>query len=205
MPCFADENIAKVDTYLQKLFESGPAKVTAYADKANAQSIDLNEELKTDFEPGLAYGATVTKVVPIPYPKIKSLMDSLGGLFKIVSAVTTQHNFKQIDQKPRELILSLEIKVPVVADFVTTDTLTAYEKLGFGFLEWRQKGRDGDLAYNRGFLILLPDGLKTKVFVIGIHVLKPERKIAWVGRATARQFARTHYTAYVTALEDVLK
>jgi hypothetical protein len=50
-----------------------------------------------------------------------------------------------------------------------------------------------------------PDGTGTRLFVLGVHIIKKESRVPWIGRATATSFAKTHYSNFILALESMLK
>jgi hypothetical protein len=200
----SDANIAKIDKYLDGIIANGPPADTAYPKEMKPALLDLEEQLKTDYPSGIAYGAIVSKTIPVSSSEIKKILAAPGGIFRQVSAVKTQRNFTKIEEKPNFLNVKLAIKVPVFSDILTQDIISLKETpKGVGIMEWRQTGEAGDLAYNRGLFVITPDGDKSKVFVVGIHILKPERKIPWVGRATASNFAKTHYAGYISAVESL--
>jgi hypothetical protein len=181
------------------------AKNQSYSLSARAENLDIGKLTHQDYSSGIAYGAKIIKLVKIPYPRIKAYLDKPGSLLSIVKAVKTQTNVEKISEAVREVSVKLEIKVPVIANFRTQDKVTARETAdGRGVLEWIQIGTDGDLTYNQGLVIAEPDGNKTKIFVVGIYIIKPERKVPWIGRATAAKFAHDHYSNYISALEDLI-
>jgi hypothetical protein len=169
------------------------------------ESLNVNDLLGAGYPDGIAYAGRAWKRSKVPFAKIKELLKTKGGIFKISSAVKTQHNFKVFAETPTELKYQLDIKVPIFDDFRTQSRLWTYEdKKGRGILEWQQPGSEGDLTYNRGLVIAEPDGEGSKLFVLGVHVIKPERKIPWIARGTAKNVAKQHYSHYLTAIETVL-
>ena len=204
----ADEdriNVAKVNTYVDSILGRSPEHKANWSDKTSVQLIDLNKEAGTDFPSGIAYSVIVSKVIKHKYADIQAELKSVGGIYKVVSSVKTQRNFEKIRETPSELSLKLDIKVPIFSDFKTQDHIHIFEdSYKRGILEWSQIGTDGDLAFNRGAVVVEAAGDSSKVMVIGVHVIKPTKKVPWVGRSTASEFAKTHYQNYLAALEEVL-
>ena len=178
-------------------------KPKKWSTRPEAELVDLNKVIHTDFHLGIGYGAIVSKIIEKPFSEIRKALFEKGNIFRLVAAVKTQKDFVKLAQTDRELSLKLSIDVPVLSNFRTQDRIRVYEQNGRGVLEWQQIGDEGDLAYNHGVMIINDDRDRTKAFVLGVHIIKPERKIPWFGRGTAAAFAKSHYTNYITALEEV--
>jgi len=207
---FGATDLEKVDSLVESVLQKKELYPSKWTEDSKATLIDLNDKVGSDFPGGIAYAATVEKQIPVNYEDVQNLFKNPHGVYKVVSAVKTLRDFHDMEEKPQDITLGLSVKVPVLPDFKTKERIRVYEvnkEKGKerGTLDARQSGTDGDLAYNRAYVIVEPAGEKTNVFVIGVHILKPERKVPWLGRGTASNFAKTHYTNYILALEEALK
>lgn len=174
--------------------------------KMEATSIDLNKDIETDFESGIAYASTVALTIPVSFDTVReALKKDPHAVMDLISKVKTLRNFETVKESQSDDDLKLSVNVPVLADFKTHVRVRVYE-VGQekGVLDARQIGDYGDLAYNRCYVILEPDKDSTRAFVLGVHILKPEKKISWAGRAIATNFAKTHYSNYLYALMEML-
>jgi hypothetical protein len=210
----AATNLEKVDALIESVLQKKELYPSKWSEEGKATLVDLNDKVGTDFPNGIAYAATVSMQIPYPFKKVRELFKDEHGVYAVVSRVKTLRDFHDKEEKPQDITLRLSVKVPVLEDFKTREHVRVYEvapdkkapdKDVKGVLDARQSGDEGDLAYNRAYVIAEPDGDKTNVFVIGVHILKPERKVPWLGRGTASGFAKTHYTNYILALRDALK
>jgi hypothetical protein len=203
---FAETNFEKVDKLVESVLNKQELYPKEWPKKPHAELIDLNEKVGTDFRSGIAYAATVAATVHATPSEIKKLFDDEHGVMNVVSRVKTLRNFENIEEKPKQARLNLSVKVPVISDFKTREDVRVYqitpEK---GVLDARQIGAEGDLDYNRAYVILEKAGEDLHVFVIGVHIVKQEKRVPWLGRGTASSFAKTHYTNYVNALVDALE
>lgn len=198
----ANSQLERVDTFI----ESEIRKPLAKPFKDHVSLLDLNKLANVSFDSGIAYGVTVSKTVHTSYSDIRSRLQAPGGIFNVVSAVKTQRNFVKLEETANTLSLKLSIKVPIFSDFQTQDLVSLREDAsGRGILEWKQIGDEGHLQYNRGAVVVESSGSSSRVTVIGVHILKQENKVPWVGRDTASTFAKTHYSNYIAALEEVLQ
>src|SRR5262249_31484913 len=143
-----------------------------------SQFIDVNEVLHLHLLSGIPYGAVVSRQIDFPYAEVKTFLSKPGGAYQLVSSVKTLRNF---DQRPDGSV-HMSVKVPVVADFRTEVTHRVHEDPPDRWiLEWKQTGDYGDLAYNQGALVAAKDGDRTRVLVIGIHIMKPDHRVPSVG------------------------
>lgn len=172
--------------------------------KLESRLIDVNKLVHGDFPEGIAYGAVETKLVGIPFDQVKSFLLKDNG-YRLVTNVKTNRNFVKQASSDDEARFRLEIKVPVLSNF-RTEVVSRVREDGEGrcVLEWSQAGEYGDLVYNQGAVVTSPEGNKTRVLVIGIHIIKTDRKVPWFARGTAKSFAKTHYGNFIEALESVL-
>jgi len=200
-----EDGIAKVNKLIDSVIAGETLTPKEWSDHLSAQSIDVNDLAKTDYPSGIAYGAVVSKIIKSKFADVLAAMTADGAIFKLASAVETQRNFTKTKEEPKSLRLKLAIKVPIVADIQTQDDVKVFEdSRGREIMEWRQYGEEGDLVFNRGAVIVQPNGDNCKVLVVGLHIIKPEKKVPWLGRGTATAFAKTHYGNYIKALESFL-
>lgn len=209
-PTWADVDVkSAVDRLVEAVVENrdvGTAlRPKDWTDKLNTTSLDLNKLLKTDFPEGIPYGAIATQTIDVPYERVRALLLDPEGSYRLVTSVKTMRNFQKLSESEGQVRLRMSIKVPVVSDF-KTEVLSHSREVAktFTALEWKQAGDFGDLTYNQGAVVAEPMGEKTKMLVIGIHILKPERKVPWLGRGTAKSFAKTHYGNFIEALRSAL-
>jgi len=196
---------AFVETVLTKKDPGAAFNPKNWSDRLELQALDVNNLLHTDLPDGIAYGAVATKEIDFPYKRVKQFLLSEGGSYRLVTSVKTMRNFEKISEIDGETRVKMNIKVPVVADIKTEVVSRVHQDAqGHGIIEWKQAGDYGDLVYNQGAVLVESAGEKTRVLVIGIHVIKPERRVPWFGRGTAKSFAKTHYGNFVEALETVL-
>lgn len=176
-----------------------------------AKELDIKDLTGLDVENGRAFGAIGYQRLPYSYKTIMAFLRKDKAVLQLSYNVKTLRDIHVLsekrDDKGVELKLKLAINVPVVSDFHTQIQINAYEdERGHGIYEWRGMNDEDDLNYVRGAVVVKPhDDKSCDVYVVGAYVIKPERRVPWVGRGTARSFARSHYSSYITALETSLK
>src|SRR5262249_646701 len=89
-------------------------------------SLNVNEILGTDYPHGIAYAAHPWKHSNVSFEKLKTLLNTKGGMFKICTAVKSQHNLKILSETDSTLTYQLDIKVPILDDFRTQAKLWTY-------------------------------------------------------------------------------
>lgn len=184
--------VADISTRLAQSIDPGP-----YTTDLQTRDLDLPTEL-----PGRLYGAIAWKIVPQPLAKVRAFYAQPGAIFQTLAAVKTQRELEKLSESTNALELKLAIKVPVVRDYHTQDRLA----LENDRLSWRQSSGEGQLEYNQGYVQITPEGESAcRVLVVGVHLIKEEHRVPWIGRGTAARFARTHYAGYIDALETVLR
>lgn len=186
-----------------------PSLLPKATEKLVSENIEVNKLMKTDFPAGTAYGAVAAKRLNVPYSKIRELFEK-ESLYNRVAAVPTLRNIEKKSESGKGLNQTLhiktDIKVPVISDYHTEVAVTFHEDpKGRGLLEWKQESDYGQLDYNQGAVIAEPDGQATNIYVIGIHIIKREHRVPWLGRGTASAFAREHYSNFLTSLEKSLR
>jgi hypothetical protein len=197
---------ARVDGLVHSVLDDQQLSPKTWSDQLSLQSLDLAALLHSEFPEGIAYGATATKVISIPYVDIIQFLSAPDAIYSLVTNVPTLRDIHKISEDKDQLQMSLAIKVPVVSDFHTVIESKIYQDAkGRKVLIWQQVGDSPDLVYNEGAVICAEAQGKTRVFAIGIHILKSARKVPWLGRGTASAFAKTHYGNFITALEKTLK
>ncbi len=167
--------------------------------------VDLNAEAGTSYDGGIAYAVVVDRRITCRYASVSAVLAKEGGILRVVAAVKTHRNLRKIYEELRLLRLKLAIHVPVIPDFETQAEIQVRDGPGErGVLSWRQLGTEGHLEYSRGAVMVQGDNAYCRVRVVGLHVIKPEHRIPWIGRLQADSFAREHYSNYIEALETVL-
>jgi len=160
---------------------------------------------------GRAFGAIGYQRLPYSSKEIATFLHKNKTPFELVSNVKTLRDIHLLsekhDDKSVEMSIKLAINVPVVSDFHTQIKIRAYEdEKKHGIYEWQSLNDEDDLNYVRGAVVVKAhDEKSSDVYVFGAYVIKPERKVPWLGRGTARSFAKSHYASYITALETGLK
>ena len=182
---------------------------TVWTKRLQAKGLDINELAHTDYEGGRAYGAIAFQKLDFPFEQAKKELFRPGAILKLVRNVKTLRGTTKIESSKNsatEFCINTAIKVPVVSDFHTDVKVKLYDPSDRRtILEWRQVDDMGELSYNQGAAILEPDEGKSKVTVIGIHIIKPKNKVIWLARGVARSFAKTHYGNFVAALRKTVK
>ena len=201
----AIDNINKLEQFIDGAVNGQVADPKRWSKDLSVSLIDLNGAAKTDYESGIAYAVSATKIIPRRFSEVQEIFAKLGGIHRMVAAVKTHRNLVKISEDLHELKLKLSIRVPVLSDFETQAVIRVSDDgQKRGILEWRQFGTDGHLSFNRGAVIVEAMEEAVKVRVIGLHVIKPEHRIPWIGRLQAEAFTREHYANYISALESVL-
>lgn len=183
---------------------------SAWTSAMQTETLDLNSLTGEHWESGRAYGATAAKVIDRPYVAIRDLLAKPGMTWALVNNVKTLRDLEKINSEEGaeagDLHFRTAIKVPVVSDFHTEVRLNLHEleRDKREILEWRQVSDEGDLSYNQGFVLIEAVGAQTRVFAVGVHIIKLEKKVPWIGRGTASSFAKSHYANFIAALEKIL-
>lgn len=174
-----------------------PIDPGAYTKELQTKKLDLPQEV-----PGQLYGVVAWQILPYPIARVREQLRKPGGIYEVLQAIKTQRDLVKLTETPTEVEVKLAIIVPVVSDYHTQDKIT----LDGNRLSWRQSTTDGELAYNQGYTQITAEGESAvRVLVVGVHFIKPESRVPWIGRGAASRFAIRHYGGYVTALGSVLQ
>lgn len=183
-----------------------------------AREIDVNELTGSNFASGRAYGAVAAKLLNQSFENLRARFSKPDELLKLMKKVKTLSITDVKPSKPNGYQVRTTINVPIPAalqgpaaffgipaEFHTVDDIRLHKFSDVrGILEWKQANDDGELSYNHGVAIIELAGPKTtKITVVGIHILKPERPIPLIGRPFATNFAKDHYESFIEALESI--
>jgi hypothetical protein len=198
-----------VDSFVANTGAGETIRPKVWNDQLKTSEVDLNELIHTDYPNGIAYGAVASQLLNVPFDEVVTKVAAEDSIMGLIAKVKTLRNTDKIfstpNEKNDEFCIKTAIKVPVVPDFHTEVRMHLFKATDKeSVLEWRQIDQSGELVYNQGAVIIEPaDANKTKVSAIGIHIIKEKNKVPWLGRSTARAFARSHYGNFVTALREL--
>lgn len=175
----------------------------------HTQGLDVNDLLNLGLDSGRAYGAVASQKIDFSLELIRKRISGPKNLFRSIAAVKTLTDVAETKcphpASEPSFCLTTAIDVPILPDFHTDAQVILKENSDKRVvIEWKQFDDVGDLTYNQGATIAEPDGGLTKITVIGIHIIKQENKVPWIGRATARAFAETHYGNFIRGLTAFL-
>jgi hypothetical protein len=193
----------------QVLSESGKAKSflpTAWNKEIKSKEIDINEATGENYPGGIAYGAVCWRTLNHTFPEIAAFFAKGGVPEKIVRKVKTLVNFDDVQTSPDRMrtFMQTEIDVPVVSNFKTAVMVEQAKLSDTKYaVQWKQKSDKGSLVYNQGVAIIEALGDRSKMTVVGVHIIKEENKVPWIGRATASSFAKSHYCNFIRATDKI--
>lgn len=177
--------------------------------RLQTEELNFNELAKTHYEGGRAYGAVAFQKLDFTFARAKSEFSQPGFGLKLLENVKTLRNTEEVESpgnSTKEFCVRTAIEVPVRSDFHTDVKVRYYEPSdNKAILEWKQTDGLGELSYNQGAAILEPDGDKSRLTVIAVHIIKQTEKVPWVGRALARSFTKTHYGNFIEAFNKTVE
>lgn len=198
-----------VESFIARSGKAKNAYPVNWTSELKAAELNFNDLTGAKYANGRAYGAIAYQKIALPFAEAKALLEKPGMLVKLIENIETLANTKKVESpknSEKEFCMQLAIKVPVVSNYQTHVRLklnNSSEKREI--IEWQQIDSFGQMSYNQGAAILEPDGDQSRVTIIGTHVLNKKNKVPWIGRSTAKSFAKVHYGNFIGAVTKTLR
>lgn len=192
----------KDDLYraLQSAYE-GAKEEAASCDPGNKVGVFLNsDEDLPGYQPGQVYGAQVCGLIPYPYEKLRKLFENPDAIQEALRKVKTFGKMKTLEKKEGATYSEFEIVLPVLRNYIVKSWTHFQLSEEMSALHWYQEDDNSQLLNNRGFMVFVPSGSNTKVYLNSYHVIKPEHRLRFPVRNLAPGFTRDHYANYYWAV-----
>ena len=174
-----------------------------------AQSCDSGRSYRVSLNPashlpgyrsGQVYGATVCGHLPYPYHELKELFSESGGVYGALSRVQTFGEMNLLDEINGASYYQFEIVVPLLSNYRVKAWMKPEVSPELSVLHWYQEDDSSQLLNNRGFMVFVPVGDGTKVYLSAYHILKENHRLRFPATQFAPGFTRDHYSNYFLAV-----
>lgn len=150
--------------------------------------------------PGQVYGAEVCGRLEYPYTQLEQVFSKPGAIWEALRRVKTFGEMTLIKQTEGAAYSQFEILVPVLSNYIVKSWTHFEITSDRATLHWYQEDDGSQLLNNRGYMVFVPSGSITKVYLNSYHVLKANHRIKFPISGLAPGFTRDHYGNYYWAV-----